>query len=425
MRVAGFSTARTLLRAVVLGATLAVFACSSEGAPSATTTTPTDPSAGQPGAVSPTADAGATTPEGGASGDGAAPEDPGPPAVRFVGRFDTSDPAGPLCAWPGCRIVARFEGTAVSAKLDEKNEDWQIGAPSEWDVTIDGVTRPKLVLQPGVHTYALAKDLAPGPHVVELYKRSEAQNGSTQFLAYDFGAAGKLLPPPLRQKRRIEIVGDSSPAAFGIEGQGPSCGVDQAAKFQNFHKSFGARLGEIFDAELHGTVYSGKSIVRNIWRPDTQTMPVLYGRANPLFETSLFPLASWVPDVIVIMIGGLDFAVGQPYDNGPTPVPEFAAGYATFLKSLRTAYAKTKILAVVSPSTVDYDDRPIRTSVASGVTSAVEQRRADGDSDVFVVSPNVATAAELTGCNGHGNPLFHERVAQELAAVVRAKTGWP
>src|SRR6476469_3865583 len=34
-------------------------------------------------------------------GGGEAPRDPGPPRVRLVGRFDTHDPSGPTCGWPG------------------------------------------------------------------------------------------------------------------------------------------------------------------------------------------------------------------------------------------------------------------------------------------------------------------------------------
>src|SRR5688572_22650947 len=72
---------------------------------------------------------------GGSSGDGSV-EPSGPPAIRFVGRFDTRSTEGPTCAWPGCRIIARFEGTAISAKLEEIVESWMDGAPSEWDVVV-------------------------------------------------------------------------------------------------------------------------------------------------------------------------------------------------------------------------------------------------------------------------------------------------
>src|SRR5205823_5008659 len=87
------------------------------------------------------------------------PRDPGAPAVRFVGRFDTRDPAGPTCGWPGCRIIATFSGTAVTARLVEHVDDWMEGGPSEWDVAIDGALLPKLVLQLGQHDYVLASGL--------------------------------------------------------------------------------------------------------------------------------------------------------------------------------------------------------------------------------------------------------------------------
>src|SRR3954468_22693899 len=49
--------------------------------------------------------------------------------VRFVGRFDTHDPAHPWCAWPGCRIVARFDGTQVTVRLNEHVDGWMQGGP--------------------------------------------------------------------------------------------------------------------------------------------------------------------------------------------------------------------------------------------------------------------------------------------------------
>ena len=50
-----------------------------------------------------------------------APPAPGPPALMTVGRFDDSDPGGKLFAWPGTRVVARFDGTAVSVTLSHTN----------------------------------------------------------------------------------------------------------------------------------------------------------------------------------------------------------------------------------------------------------------------------------------------------------------
>lgn len=359
---------------------------------------------------------------------GAPPRDPGPPAVRFVGRFDTRDPAGPTCGWPGCRIIASFSGTRVTARLDDRVEPWMEGGPSEWDVVLDGKLQPKLVLELGPHDYVLGSALAEGPHVVELYKRSETQNGYTKFLGYDFGE-GKLLPPPLPPLRHIEMIGDSSVAGFGIEGVGlgPDCpGPDWAAQWQNFHRSVGARLGEIFDADLNGTVYSGKGLVRNINRPDPDTMPIIYPRANPVDRTSVFDFATFVPEVVVVMLGGNDFAIGQGYNNGPTPLAEFTQATHDLVATVRSHAPAAHLFLALSPSVSD-DNPPgnqSRTSVKTAFDTVAMQSLAAGDLRVYSVAPPAAVPSELTACNGHGTPAFHDRVAQQLAVLIKAKTMW-
>lgn len=358
-----------------------------------------------------------------------APQDPGLPAVRFVGRFDTTDAARPSCAWPGCRIIATFSGTTdLKVRLDEHVEPWMEGGPSEWDVSIDGMLQPKLVLQLGEHDYVLATALSTGVHRVELYKRTEAQNGYTRFLGYDFGA-GALLPPPARAVRHIEFVGDSGPAGFGIEGVGlgPDCpGPDWGSQWQNFHKSMVSLLGDSLSAEMHGTVYSGKGLVRNIWRPDPDTMPVVYARANPLFSTSKFDFSTFVPDVFVMMMGGNDFAFGQPVDNGPTPLPEFTQATRDLVTVFRSRSAQAQIFLALSPSVSDdaLEGRASRTNLQTAFDTVAAERQAAGDTRVFSVAPPVAVPSELTGCNGHGTPAYHARVAAQLNTMIKAKTGW-
>ncbi len=382
-----------------------------------------------------------TTPDPGATRDGGSPtsatntadnppEPSGPPRIDFVGRFDTRDAAGPKCAWPGCRVVARFKGTSVSARLSEITEDWMKGGPSEWDVSIDGKLLPKIVTRSneGPIDYPIASGLDDDVHVVELYKRSEAQNGTTQFLGYDF-AGGELLAPPTRKVRKIEIIGDSQPAAFGVEGvgQGPTCpGLEWAARWENFRKSFGAKLGEALNAEVFGTVYSGKGMAKNIWHPDPFTMPMLYPRALPTDPNSLWDYAAYVPDAIVIMMGGNDFAIGQPVDEGPATLAQFTDAYDGFVVTLREKYPAAHIFLATSPSVSDEmpPGRSSRTNVMAGIDAVIQRRSAAGDRHVYSVTPPVAAESELTGCNGHGSPEFHQRVANDLAPIVRAKTGW-
>jgi hypothetical protein len=304
-----------------------------------------------------------------------------------------------------------------------------LGGPSEWDVTIDGVLSPKLVMQMGTNDYVLGTDLAPGEHVVELYKRSEAQNGTTQFLNYDFGD-GTLLAPPPRRVRKIEFVGDSQPAAFGIEGvnqyPNPCPGLEYAAQWQNFHRSMGALLAERLIANVNGTVYSGKGLVKDIWRPDTDTMPKLFPRALPVDPSSPWDFSTYIPDAVLIMIGGNDFAIGQPEDDGPATLADFTDTYEAFVVDIRSKYPNAHVFLVTSPSV--YDDMPegrqTRTNVMTAIDTVVKRRAAANDSRVYAVTPPIATPDELTGCDGHGSPAYHQRVAKDLEPIVRAKTGW-
>lgn len=350
--------------------------------------------------------------------------------MQFIGRFDTRDAAGPKCAWPGCRIVARFDGSDVSVEMNEIVETWMDGGPSEWDVAIDGAWRDKLVMKPGASKYVLANALPKGTHTVELYKRTEAQSGTTQFVGFDF-AGGSLLAPPPRKQRRIEIVADSVATGYGVEGvaaavNGDCPGLDYAARWANFHESLGARLAEAVDAELFGTAHSGKGISRNIWRPDTETLPVIFERTIPSDPTSPWDFSKWTADAVVVMGGGNDFDVGEPTDDGPPTNEAFTTAYRAFVDAIRKRYPQAHLFLTVSPSVSDATPagRNTRTNIRIGVNAVADEKRAQGDARVYALEPGPAQPGELTGCDGHGSPAFHERVGQELAAAIRPKLGW-
>jgi lysophospholipase L1-like esterase len=407
-------------------------ACESGGAESTTEPFGHDPNgpqdippagSGDGATMRPGAGGGAATIDGGAA-PAAVPE------VQLIGRFDTRDAAGPKCAWPGCRIVARFEGTRVSVRLREELQPWMDGGPSEWDVAVDGHWQPKIVMAASgtAQDYVIADGLADAPHVVELYKRSEAQNGTTQFLGYDFGG-GKLLVPPPRSARRLEIIGDSVASGYGVEGVGlgPACpGPNYAARYENFHESMGALLGAAFGAEVAGTVFAGKGIARNVWTDDKETMPVLFMRALPVDETSTWQFSKFVADVVIVMLGGNDFAIGQPVDHGPASAAEFTSAYSTFTAVLRQRYPSAHLFLTVPPPLTDLDPpgTNTRTNVVAAVKSVAAQRNSSGDPKVHAFEPKPGDESEHTGCEGHGSPQFHQRVAAELAVEVASKVGW-
>jgi hypothetical protein len=154
-------------------------------------------------------------------------------------------------------------------------------------------------------------------------------------------------------------------------------------------------------------------------------MPLIYGRSDPTDDPAPFDLSSAVPDVVVTMMGGNDYSMGIPADNGAPTQNEFTGAYRAFVVgTLRASYPNAHLFLTVSPSVSDAD-RNARTIITNTVQTIASERNAAGDSRVYAFLPAVAQASELTACNGHGTPAFHERVANELAAQIVAKVpGW-
>lgn len=341
-------------------------------------------------------------------------------APLMIGRFETTDPAGPKASWPGTRIIARFEGTAVSVRLREFAEPWMDGAPSFWEVSIDhGEWRPiEMIPDDQPHVFELARGLPPGPHEVELYKRSETQTGITQFLGFDFHG-GKSLPSPEHKQRKIEVMGDSQASGFGIEmldAPELDCpGADHAGRYQNFRKAWGALLGEMFDAEVHAIVYSAKGLIKNLWPTDYDALVDYYPRANPnpaaAHGMQLFDLQSWIPDVIVLTQGSCDFVSGVDFDAFRTAYRDFVVN--TLRARAPNAHIFMSVLGMGGRGDID----PIAREI-------IEERAAVGDDKMHVVVAKPYTWEEMTACNAHGSPAWHRRIADELGAEIKKALGW-
>lgn len=354
------------------------------------------------------------------TGGGGAPEEQGvdgPAQVQYIGRFDTTDPAGPRASWPGSRILTRFVGTKISATFREYAADWMEGAPSYWDVTIDGGTPGEpfaMIPDNQPHVFELAANLPPGPHTIELYKRSETQTGVTQFLGFDLHG-GKALPPPPRLARHIEAMGDSYAAGYGVENlNAPDLKcvpVDHAGQWQNFRKAYPSLLGARFGAEVEGTVYSGKGLYRGVWPTDTDGLVEYYGRANPNPEIAnsapLFDLKSWVPDAILLAQGTVDAGMSNFYGE-----------YRDFVVNQLRARAPNAHIFLIVPGRVQ------RAKLTQAVTGVAAERHAAGDMNVHVVIPKEEEPHEMTGCGYHGSPAYHQRLADEIGAVMAEKMGW-
>jgi len=322
---------------------------------------------------------------------------PEPPGVRYVGRYDASDPMQVRMGWSGVGAVFRFNGTDASVRLDDNGR--------YFTVVVDGQVQPTLATSPGEQTYPLAVGLAAGEHTVELYRRTEGSFGPTTILGVEL--VGELLAPPPVQ-RRIEIIGDSITCGYGNEGTDP---CNFSAETENHYLTYGALAARMFGAEVSTVAWSGKGVVNNFGDDVFEPLPQIYDRSVAT-DAAPWDFNNWQPDVVVINLGTNDFSTG-----GDPPENVFVPAYVAFLAHLRDVYPDAFILPV-APTL--FGDEAVM--VAGYLNSAVDQRHAAGDLDVAFADINVQWNG--SGCDGHPNLEAHAGMAMRLAEELQAHLGW-
>jgi len=410
-----------------MSSALAIGACSSSDGGGGGATTGADGSSGGPGGPDGTAALDGSTADG-ATSDGAPGVDGGAvdaatPAVQFIGRFDETDPAGYRMGWPGSTVAARFDGTGVSVRLSQTHDGYSMG-PTWFNLVIDDVVKTPFSVAGLAEDHVLASGLAPGPHKVEIEKRTEANHGTVRFEGFTFSGGTGLLAPPARRPHRIEFISESTIDGFGVEGDNTTTCIGTAPpQFDNVRKSLAMYTGAGVAAEVHVTAYSGKGIAKNGVMGDTLTMPILFDRALPDPNNGTpWTHAKWVPDAIVISLGGVD------YGDGVALAPaDFQTKYAAFVAKLRTDYGNAPyvILAVWSQIKNLGGNDQLRAPVEAALDGVVATRTGLGDAKVSRFSFPEADPSVETGCYSHANDAHHQAMAALLVAELKAKiAGW-
>jgi hypothetical protein len=97
---------------------------------------------------------------------------------------------------------------------------------------------------------------------------------------------------------------------------------------------------------------------------------------------------------------------------------DFRNVYRDFVVNQLRARAPNAHIFLVVPG------RVARDKWIDTVNSVAQERAAAGDLKVHAVVPGEEMPEEMTGCGFHGSPTYHQRIANEIGAVVAEKLGW-
>lgn len=330
------------------------------------------------------------------------------PGYLYTGRIDFADKKAPSVSWTGTSIKANFTGTSLAIKLDD-----QLGK-NYFNIFIDGETQHPYVLEAkqGEQTYVISTALKPGNHTLEIYKRTEGEEGATAFKGLLLDKDATLLPPPARPTRRIEIYGDSITTGAGNEGA--DNGADHLLSEKNNYWAYGAITARNVNAELHTISQSGIGIMIS-WFPFI--MPQFYDQLSAVGDNDTqWNFKQWTPDLVIINLFQNDaWLVDREKRLQPIPTDaQRIQAYVNFVRSVRAKYPQAQIICALGSM-----DATATPKWPGYITAAVERMRNENkDQKLDTIF------FEFTGFGGHPRIAQHKANAEKLTALIKQKMHW-
>lgn len=324
--------------------------------------------------------------------------------ATFIGRFDFSDPSGPVFGWPGSSIKARFRGTGISVNMKLFNPVERV---NWFNIIVDNhELAPFPVDRDGAYT--LVSGLPDKEHEITLYKRTGPVNGELQFWGFILEQSGIMLPPPARAQRKIEFIGDSITNGYGNEA--PNAQEGYKDHQENNFLAFGSIAARELGAEHTSIAWGGMGAYRNGGGDTEVTLPVVYLRTLPKYEHKLWNFENWLPDVAVINLGTNDFA------KPGLDTEAFVQAYKNLISFVKQNYSGVHVFCVAGPMDHRAKEYLIR---------IVNEAKAKGDKKVhYVEFPVIDEQTEGFGGDYHPSVKTHLRAGKQLAEEIRLKLGW-
>lgn len=326
----------------------------------------------------------------------------------YTGRVDFANKQAPRVSWPGTSIKANISGHYVAVVLDD-----ELGK-NYFSVIVNGETQHPFVIEAkqGEHTYEISRVLGEGPHSIEVYKRTEGEEGGTAFKGLVLAEGESLLPPPARPSRRIEIYGDSITSGMGNEGADNA--RDDLLSEKNHYWAYSAITARNLNAELHTISQSGIGIMVS-WFPFI--MPQFYDQLSAVGNNdSKWDFSLWTPDVVVVNLFQNDsWLIDREKRLNPIPSDDTRIqAYMNFVRSIRAQYPEAHIIcALGSMDATEHDKWP------GYVTTAVERMKTyDKDDKLDTIF------FPFTGYGQHPRIAQHKANAARLTAFIQQKMGW-
>ena len=329
------------------------------------------------------------------------------PAFRYVGRFDFSNPKEVRYDWSGVYIQFRLKGTECALQMSDSNRNF-------YNILIDD--QPSKTIEVKSDTSLLiASGMTNEIHRIQIYKRTEGNQGTGTFKGIRISENGEVLPWTEIPSLKIEFIGNSITCGYGTEGRSKNEHWNPAT--ENNYQSYAPVMARAFGADYHIIAHSGQGAVRNYGYKEKISPEAMPARFNRVFDEKPEPVwdfSAWKPDVVVINLGTNDFST-QPFPDKD----DFIAGYSKLIKEVFRQYGNVPVFCVVGPMI----DEPCYSYVKEMVENF---RRKDNVPNVYFVGiPTYLMIPDQDlGSDTHPNYQGQRKMAAHVLPVISSVLGW-
>lgn len=288
----------------------------------------------------------------------------------FSGRWYIENDQA-TCGNGAAYIKARFYGTSIAVKMDDKN-CW-------WRYEIDGIPYKRIKFKDEVTI--LADNLPKGEHEIKLVRSTEGQAGHSIFKGFILDDNGELLPIDEPNRLKLEFVGDSITA--GAFNDGPP-NVMMYHDVENNDMAYGPQLARMLNADYSVLAKSGEGFVHNYaeeWPYNQVHTADRYPWTYYSFDWNE-PHINWdfannKTDAVFISIGTNDLL----FDPKPTE-EEFIKGYINLINVVRKHNPEAAIICLDPVPTI------IGPDAARWTEMAVNELQKKGDKTLYYIPLN-------------------------------------
>ena len=311
-------------------------------------------------------------------------------SVNIYGRHDVID--GELILYHSASgIEFSMEGNSVKIVLHSTGKSYM-------RIYVDGSKEgERLAVFEGEKEYTVVDSIGAGRHVVRIVKATEESAAIWTMKAL---VADGFLAPPKKPDFKMEFIGDSLTAGYGVLGN-----ADEAYSVDNSDstKSFAYRTAHALNANYSIIGWSGICVKAYMFVPDLN-MTQLYGQVSNRNTTAYE--GGFDADVVVLNLGTNDTAYFV-LQGGSAYGEQFPTDYKELLRAIRAKNPRAYIVCLYGMMVVDE-------VISGGIQAAIQSLN-----DEKIVYNPFTLEPNTLGASGHPSQEAHKGVSEGLVNYLK------